>query len=172
MKNTIRRIVASTLSAALILTSSIAGAILPAQAASAPGNTELSRRAAAEGMVLLENPIVEQTGKKSLPIAKGETVAMFGRAMIDYVRGGGGSGATNVQYTRNILQGMQVWEADGQIKLVPELTDFYTQQVTTNGIKDDANINITDEVWNAAKNATETATLPRAITICPTQKWP
>ncbi len=157
MKNTIRRIVASTLSAALILTSSIAGAILPAQAASAPGNTELSRRAAAEGMVLLENPIVEQTGKKSLPIAKGETVAMFGRAMIDYVRGGGGSGATNVQYTRNILQGMQVWEADGQIKLVPELTDFYTQQVTTNGIKDDANINITDEVWNAAKNATETA---------------
>ena len=151
MKHNFRRVLSMALVVAMILTTMLTGMSAPVQAASAPGNIDLAREVAAEGMVLMENR------NEVLPIPKGETVAMFGRAMIDYVRGGGGSGNTNVEYTRNILQGMQWWEEEGQISLVPELTSFYTQQVTTNGITNDANITITDDVWNAAAAATETA---------------
>ena len=46
----------------------------------------LSLEAACEGMVLLKNK------DKLLPLKKDTTVAIFGTAQFDYVRGGGGSG--------------------------------------------------------------------------------
>lgn len=49
----------------------------------------LSRRAAAEGMVLLKNE------NETLPLKRGSRVAVFGKAQADYVKGGGGSGDTN-----------------------------------------------------------------------------
>jgi hypothetical protein len=110
----------------------------------------LSRQVAGEGMVLMENDGV-------LPLAEGETVAMFGRAMIDYVRGGGGSGQTNVDYTTNILEGMQEKQEEGKISLYEPLVDFYIQQVTTNGITDDANITVSDELLSEAAGAADTA---------------
>lgn len=82
---------------------------------------------------------------------------MFGRAMIDYTRGGGGSGATNVDYTRNILQGMQIKEEEGKISLYQPLVDFYTEQVTTNGITNDAQINVTDEMMECGGGEANTA---------------
>lgn len=88
---------------------------------------------------------------------KGEKVAMFGRAMIDYVRGGGGSGATNVDYTHNILQGMQIKEEEGKVTLYQPLVDFYTEQVSEKGIKNDANITVTDDMLNAAAENADTA---------------
>ena len=45
----------------------------------------LSRRAAREGMVLLKNE------HGLLPFAKDAKVAVFGKAQVDYVKGGGGS---------------------------------------------------------------------------------
>lgn len=45
---------------------------------------ELCRRAAAEGMVLLENR------DNALPLRQGEAVALFGNGSVDYVKGGGG----------------------------------------------------------------------------------
>ena len=51
----------------------------------------LSRMAAGEGMVLLKNE------KNTLPIRRGTKVALFGKGTVDYVKGGGGSGA--VSYT-------------------------------------------------------------------------
>ena len=155
MTKRFKRTMASMLAAAMTITSV---PMMSASAASPQEHIDLTRQVAAEGMVLLENNIVdEEAGTKALPLTEGETVALFGRAMINYVRGGGGSGNTNVQYTRNILQGMQIKEDEGKIDLVPELVDFYTTQVTTNGITNDANITITDDVWNAAAAATETA---------------
>ena len=59
------------------------------------GGTEhiaLSREAAAEGMVLLKNE------KQVLPLAKGTKAAVFGKACVDYVKGGGGSGDVTVAY--------------------------------------------------------------------------
>jgi len=63
---------------------------------------ELSRRAAGEGAVLLKN------NNSLLPFKKGTKVAVFGKAQIDYVKGGGGSGNTVVSYIRNIYQGLKM----------------------------------------------------------------
>ena len=65
-----------------------------------PEHIFLSRRAAREGMVLLKN----EGG--ALPLPRGGKVALFGKAVIDYVKGGGGSGDVTVPYLRNLADGM------------------------------------------------------------------
>ncbi len=61
----------------------------------------LSRKAAAEGMVLLKN----ENGL--LPLKAGSRVALFGKASADYVKGGGGSGDVTAAYVRNLCDGME-----------------------------------------------------------------
>ena len=56
----------------------------------------LSRKAAAEGMVLLKNE------NQLLPLKSGSRAALFGKASVDYVKGGGGSGDVTVAYVRNL----------------------------------------------------------------------
>lgn len=84
---------------------------------------ELSRRAATEGMVLLKNE------EAALPFAYGKRVAVFGKGCADYVKGGGGSGDVTVAYTRSLLEGLQMKEQEGKIKLLPELGMFYIDNV-------------------------------------------
>ena len=71
---------------------------------------ELSRRAAADGMVLLKNdgPL--------LPFARGSRLAVFGKAQADYVKGGGGSGDTTVAYVRSLAQGLKIKLLPGIIR--------------------------------------------------------
>ena len=59
----------------------------------------LSRKAATEGMVLLEN-------NGTLPLKDGTTVSLFGIGTLDYVKGGGGSGKVYSAYVRDIYEGM------------------------------------------------------------------
>lgn len=150
MKMRFRKIMAVILSTAMVAAAIPAAGILNVQAKSPQEHIDLSRQVAGEGMVLMEND-------GALPLAQGEKVAMFGRAMIDYVRGGGGSGATNVDYTHNILQGMQIKEEEGKVTLYQPLVDFYTEQVSEKGIKNDANITVTDDMLNAAAENADTA---------------
>ena len=150
MKMRFRKIMAAILSTAMVAAAIPASGILNVQAKSPQEHIDLSRQVAGEGMVLMEND-------GALPLAQGEKVAMFGRAMIDYVRGGGGSGATNVDYTHNILQGMQIKEEEGKVTLYQPLVDFYTKQVSEKGIKNDANITVTDDMLNAAAENADTA---------------
>lgn len=82
-KGVSKRILAAVLSTAMVATT-IPAMSITAGAEAVEGNIELSRQIAADGMVLLEN------NNSALPLPKGETVAMFGRAMIDYTRGGAG----------------------------------------------------------------------------------
>ncbi len=63
---------------------------------------ELSRQAACEGTVLLKNE------DNVLPLKKGAKVAIFGKAQIDYVKGGGGSGDVHCEYIRNIYRGVKL----------------------------------------------------------------
>lgn len=144
-----RKAIAAVLSAAMVVTA-VPAVSMTTEAAAPQEHIDLSRQVAGEGMVLMEN-------NGALPLAEGEKVAMFGRAMIDYVRGGGGSGQTNVDYTYNILQGMQMKEEEGKVELYKPLVDFYTEQVTVNGITDDANISISNELLNAAAGDASTA---------------
>lgn len=83
----------------------------------------LARQAAAEGMVLLKNE------NNVLPFARGARIALFGKAGIDYVKGGGGSGDVTVEYTRNLWDGMKEKEKEGKVFLMPQLEAFYRQNV-------------------------------------------
>ncbi len=82
----------------------------------------LSRRAAREGMVLLKN----ECG--ALPLRKGCKVALFGKATIDYVKGGGGSGDVTVPYIRNISDGFA--EVFGEESVFPGTVEYYRQYVS------------------------------------------
>ncbi len=83
---------------------------------------EIARRSAAEGMVLLKN----EGGL--LPLARGTTVALFGIAQFDYVKGGGGSGVVHCAYTRNIYNGLKIKESEGKIKVYDELSMYYKSE--------------------------------------------
>lgn len=61
----------------------------------------LAKDAAAEGMVLLKND------GGLLPFAPGTRLAMFGKGIFDYVKGGGGSGDVTVAYAVNLYDGLK-----------------------------------------------------------------
>ena len=76
----------------------------------------LSRRAAGEGMVLLENNGI-------LPLKEGSKIALFGIGSLDYVKGGGGSGQVYCAYTRNIYEGFK--EKEPRFSVYEPLTKYY-----------------------------------------------
>lgn len=83
----------------------------------------LSRAAAGEGMVLLKNE------NQALPLKKGSKVALFGRACVDYVKGGGGSGDTTVAYTMDFCEAMREKEQEGKVSVFEPLCEFYRENV-------------------------------------------
>lgn len=82
---------------------------------------DLSREAAAEGMVLLKNE------NSVLPLAEGSRAALFGKATFDYVKGGGGSGDVTVSYVTNLYEGFVSLGYKANIH--EELADFYRDNV-------------------------------------------
>ncbi len=66
---------------------------------------ELSRKAAEEGMVLLKNEGV-------LPLKKENKIAIFGKASVDYVKGGGGSGDVYCKYVHSLYDGLKAQGVD------------------------------------------------------------
>ena len=83
----------------------------------------LSRRAAREGMVLLKNE------NNVLPLRNGCRIALFGKATIDYVKGGGGSGDVTVPYVRNIYDGFA--ETIGRDAVYPGTVKYYQEYVAS-----------------------------------------
>lgn len=80
----------------------------------------LSKKAAAEGMVLLKNE------DNILPLGEGCRAALFGKGSFDYVKGGGGSGDVFCAYVHNIYDGLKMQEG---ISIYEPLADFYRQNV-------------------------------------------
>ena len=103
-----------------------------------PEHISLSRNAASQGMVLLKN------NDNALPLAKGEKIALFGKATIEYIKGGGGSGDVNCPYVRNIYEGFEEKEKDGKVKIYMPLVDFYKEYVK----RESVNV-LTEEQINA-----------------------
>ena len=71
----------------------------------------LSKEAAKEGMVLLKNE-----GHR-LPLKGYHRIALFGKASIDYVKGGGGSGDVTCAYVKNLCEGL---EEEENIRVIVE----------------------------------------------------
>lgn len=80
----------------------------------------LSREAAREGMVLLKNQ------DALLPFARDTKLAVFGKACIDYVKGGGGSGFVRPPYIRTLMDGFD----EKQVRTFAPLRDYYTAYLT------------------------------------------
>lgn len=97
---------------------------------------DLSRKAAGEGAVLLKNE------GNILPLEKGTKVAVFGKAQIDYVKGGGGSGDVHSEYVRNIYEGLM--EKADQIEVYHPLSLFYKNFVLSAYKRGEENGNLTE----------------------------
>lgn len=85
----------------------------------------LAREAASEGMVLLKND------SRTLPLAKGQTVAAFGIHSYDMVSGGTGSGDVNEAYTVSLPEGLR----NAGLGLNADLQSIYEQYIETEKVK-------------------------------------
>ncbi|MCR5402972.1 MAG: glycoside hydrolase family 3 C-terminal domain-containing protein [Butyrivibrio sp.] len=61
---------------------------------------DISRRAASEGMVLLKND-------GALPLSRQTKLVLMGKASVDYVKGGGGSGDVYCEYVHSLYDGLK-----------------------------------------------------------------
>lgn len=86
-----------------------------------PAHLELARQAAREGIVLLKND------NHTLPVKKGTRLALFGKGVFDYVKGGGGSGDVTVSHVYNLYDGLKNREEPADI--FEPLAEFYKQNV-------------------------------------------
>ena len=114
---------------------------------------QLSREAACEGTVLLKN------NGNLLPFKKGTKVAIFGKAQIDYVKGGGGSGMVYSEYVRDIYEGLKLKRS---VEIFDALSLYYKDFVEkayksgeSNGRFDEAEI--PECLLKAATEYTDTA---------------
>lgn len=107
----------------------------------------LSRKAATEGMVLLKNE------NKALPLKKGKKIALFGKATIEYIKGGGGSGDVHTPYICNIFEGF----SGKDVEIYMPLVDFYKEYVKKESINipTQAQINATWDIVNAMEFCTK-----------------
>ena len=81
-------------------------------------HARVTRQSSTEGMVLLKN-------ENTLPIKDLKTVALFGVNSYDFLSGGLGSGAVNVPYVVDMVQGLK----NIGVGTTPLLTDIYTKYV-------------------------------------------
>ncbi|WP_026525240.1 glycoside hydrolase family 3 protein [Butyrivibrio sp. MB2005] len=82
---------------------------------------EISKNAAKEGMVLVKN----EGG--FLPFKRGQKIALFGKASIDYVKGGGGSGDVTVPYVTNLAEGFK--KLSSEVSVFEGTVKFYEKYV-------------------------------------------
>ncbi|MFB9324555.1 glycoside hydrolase family 3 C-terminal domain-containing protein [Paenibacillus aurantiacus] len=88
------------------------------------GFAEFSRKAAAEGAVLLRNE------GHVLPLREGDRVAVFGRTQFNYYRSGTGSGGSvHVAYTTNLMDGLRAKQG---IAVNEQLAAVYEQWLAHN----------------------------------------
>ncbi|MBO5858293.1 MAG: glycoside hydrolase family 3 C-terminal domain-containing protein [Clostridia bacterium] len=111
----------------------------------------LSREAAGEGMVLLKNK------RNALPLKKGQKIVLLGKATIEYIKGGGGSGDVHCPYVRNIYEAFKEKEKEGKVEIYMPLVDFYKDYVEKESVKipTQEQINATWDIVNAMEFCTK-----------------
>ncbi len=111
----------------------------------------LSRQAATEGMVLLKN------SRNALPLKKGEKIALLGKATIEYIKGGGGSGDVHCPYVRNIYEAFREKEKEGKVEIYMPLVEYYQDYVARESVNipTQEQINATWDIVNAMEFCTK-----------------
>lgn len=82
-------------------------------------HTDVSRQAAEEAMVLLQNK------NKTLPLKKIKSYALFGKSSYNFIAGGTGSGRVNYRHTTSITEGLENINA----KVIKNLSSFYQHYI-------------------------------------------
>ena len=102
MKNKLAKLTAVTLAASMVIGSSVTGMAASTNQTSEREvrNAQLSKEAAEEGMVLLENE------NQALPLAQGSKAALFGTGSYATIKGGTGSGDVYNRYTISVYDAL------------------------------------------------------------------
>ena len=102
MKNKLAKLTAVTLAASMVIGSSVTGMAASTNQTSEREvrNAQLSKEAAEEGMVLLENE------NQALPLAQGSKAALFGTGSYGTIKGGTGSGDVYNRYTISVYDAL------------------------------------------------------------------
>lgn len=102
MKNKLAKLTAVTLAASMVIGSSVTGMAASTNQTSEREvrNAQLSKEAAEEGMVLLENE------NQALPLAQGSKAAIFGTGSYATIKGGTGSGDVYNRYTISVYDAL------------------------------------------------------------------
>lgn len=82
------------------------------------GHIDISRKAAEEGIVLLKND-------GTLPLNKDTNLVLLGKASVEYVKGGGGSGDVYCKYIHSVYDGLK---ARG-VSVFEKLATFYKEEI-------------------------------------------
>ncbi|SFQ36602.1 Glycosyl hydrolase family 3 C-terminal domain-containing protein [Butyrivibrio proteoclasticus] len=111
----------------------------------------ISREAACEGIVLLKN-------NGTLPLSGKEKVALIGKASVDYVKGGGGSGDVFCKYIHSLYDGIKLKNISVYEPLIrfykDELDKQYKDGLAPGMTKE---VKIPDNLLEGAKSFTDTA---------------
>ncbi|MBN8837637.1 MAG: glycoside hydrolase family 3 C-terminal domain-containing protein [Sphingobacteriia bacterium] len=83
-------------------------------------HAQISRDAAAEGMILLKN-------NDALPLKKAITVSLFGNTSYNFIAGGTGSGDVNKAYTVSLLEGLKNVNINVNESLKKEYEDYIVE---------------------------------------------
>ena len=102
MKNKLAKLTAVTLAASMVIGISVTGMAASTNQTSEREvrNAQLSKEAAEEGMVLLENE------NQALPLAQGSKAALFGTGSYGTIKGGTGSGDVYNRYTISVYDAL------------------------------------------------------------------
>ena len=102
MKNKLAKLTAVTLAASMVIGSSVTGMAASTNQTSEREvrNAQLSKEAAEEGMVLLENE------NQALPLTQGSKAALFGTGSYGTIKGGTGSGDVYNRYTISVYDAL------------------------------------------------------------------
>lgn len=81
----------------------------------------LARKAGREGIILLKN------NNHILPVKKETRLALFGKGVFDYVKGGGGSGDVTVSHVHSLYDGLT--KREDFVSVFEPLAQFYRENV-------------------------------------------
>ena len=84
-------------------------------------NYDISRKLAAQGMVLLKNE------RNTLPLQSKDKVGIVGKECLDLIKGGGGSADVRCEYVRSLVDGLKEKSRLGKLNFIENTVQIYSK---------------------------------------------